>query len=79
MCDMGYKRNFTDADVRFVCLAALTKMLLNATDREFIVYELWRRRKAAGFVDMPAYGFMFQSNDYLEARALELLGSQTRG
>jgi len=64
--------DLTESDRRFVGLAALSRMLLRATDREFIVYNLWERRKRAGFIDMPAYGFMFQSNDYLEARALEL-------
>lgn len=47
-------------------------MLINARGRDFIVYNLWERRKAAGFRDMPAYGFLFQSDDYLEERALEL-------
>ena len=65
-------RELTESDVRFVALAALCRMLMKSNGREIILYELWRRRKAAGFLDLPALYFIFQPNDWLEQRALEV-------
>jgi len=64
--------DLTEPERQFVGLAMICRMLMKSNGREIILYELWKRRKAAGFIDMPAMYFLDQPNAWLEQRALEV-------